>query len=550
VTYAFEALATDAGLHLPLRETVEQFLAALDGAVRLPPPVNPLDAAWATIWFMDLANRGKLNDSALAQINSLAAHDLAFLESISGFVFTDEDARKNAAKRWLGALLIPPTPESSPEKAPRAPTRQQYVIERSPPGAVRRELLPARSFGGGPQPLPAETRSSLLIEHSYTSDEKKIGKPTTHVMADHDAYPEEYLAAVTSKSKQTYFSPSVKFTLASIDVSSGYGWVGISISRGSMFAIAQEETLTNRNAFKKSNKERIKVQTLMQTAASEEKWLKVAAQAGGAYAWLLERLTLRILILQGYALSVGDQVHLDQCIAQRDTVPAFIAALTESIRAHALSKFGAGSDGFDIEIGKAIWEVWQTGFLNSVSAIKAAATLLESSTKRRRRRSRSSSPDETSVSVPRSSDTRPAKKPQTLSALEVSAEQRILDQKRRMFQPLTRDVIGKKGIKLAEELPPRFRCQKCKDVVHFTWECPRGFAKTFGEAWPGFTFVGKKIPSAFSTSGRPTPETAAAWKSYINRHDLKVQKFYRNLEYQPDFGSDSVAPKGEVTLQR
>jgi hypothetical protein len=69
--------------------------------------------------------------------------------------------------------------------------------------------------------------------------------------------------------------------------------------------------------------------------------------------------------------------------------------------------------------------------------------------------------------------------------------------------------------------PPHFRCNSCPiaSQAHRLWECPLSFARTFGEACPGFDMSGNYLPSAWAGDNL-TEAAKQAWGAYIAQHHI------------------------------
>lgn len=79
------------------------------------------------------------------------------------------------------------------------------------------------------------------------------------------------------------------------------------------------------------------------------------------------------------------------------------------------------------------------------------------------------------------------------------------------------------GALLAIRSPPSLPCKFCSQPGHSSWECPRNYYLTLGEACPGFDATGRKIPNAW-THGELTDAAKANWITYIQNHSLTRSK--------------------------
>lgn len=79
------------------------------------------------------------------------------------------------------------------------------------------------------------------------------------------------------------------------------------------------------------------------------------------------------------------------------------------------------------------------------------------------------------------------------------------------------------GALLAIRSSPTFPCKFCSQSGHSSWECPRNYYQTLGEACPGFDALGRRLTNAW-THGELTDAAKAQWITYIQNHSLTRSK--------------------------
>ena len=75
------------------------------------------------------------------------------------------------------------------------------------------------------------------------------------------------------------------------------------------------------------------------------------------------------------------------------------------------------------------------------------------------------------------------------------------------------------------------RCRRCLGGDHRTFECVLNYAEILGEACPGFTAAGLKVPADWA-GGNLTAAARARWVDYAARHALQPSK---NAVHRVDF---------------